>query len=284
MMYDAIDSLVMPVQGTNAQEAWARLGLPLSPPVRPVGWGIEALMLPVGGAGNRFVVEFVRQTDAAAVTRHPQLGQFAAGLAQPGGPLFLGLRVPDMTAALAALTVRGIAAEAMTVTREDGSIGGMVAFLPAAKEAVMRLALVQRITPLGDGPATGALQPKRLDHLAAVAPDLEDATRYWTETLGVPVFGEVRTPMMIIRQFKIGDAILELLGPATPDSPVAARSPGLAGMIAVEVPDLAAAVAAARAAGFSPPDPATGVLPGTRTATVPAAELGGLGLQLLEYV
>ena len=35
---------------------------------------------------------------------------------------------------------------------------------------------------------------KRLDHLAAMAPNLEDATSFWTDVLGVPVHGEVRTP------------------------------------------------------------------------------------------
>ena len=43
------------------------------------------------------------------------------------------------------------------------------------------------------------------------------------------------------------------------------------------------AVAHARAAGFTVPDPAVGVLPGTRTATIPGAELAGLNMQMLEY-
>jgi catechol 2,3-dioxygenase-like lactoylglutathione lyase family enzyme len=125
---------------------------------------------------------------------------------------------------------------------------------------------------------------KRLDHLAAIAPDLETATGFWTETLGVPVWGEVRTPAVIVRQMRIGDAIFELLGPATPESPMASRPPGLISMAAFEVPDLDAAVAQARAAGFTPTEPATGVLPGTRTATIPAGELSGLSMQLLQYV
>jgi hypothetical protein len=55
-------------------------------------------------------------------------------------------------------------------------------------------------------------------------------------------------------------------------------------MVAVEVPDLAAAVEHVRAAGFTAPDPAPGVLPGTRTASIPGGELSGMSLQLLEYV
>jgi hypothetical protein len=83
---------------------------------------------------------------------------------------------------------------------------------------------------------------------------------------------------------KIGDAIVELLGPDSPESPLASRPPGLSSMAAWEVGDLDAAVALARERGFTPSEPATGVLPGTRVATIPGAELSGVGMQLLEYV
>ncbi|MFO0808732.1 MAG: VOC family protein [Gemmataceae bacterium] len=125
---------------------------------------------------------------------------------------------------------------------------------------------------------------KRLDHLASVAYDLDAQTRYWVDTLGVPLFGEVVAPTMVIRQFRLGDAIFELLGPNGEDSPIRKRSPGLISMASWEVDDLDAVVAQARAAGFTPSDPAAGVLPGTRTATIPATELGGVAMQLLQYV
>jgi catechol 2,3-dioxygenase-like lactoylglutathione lyase family enzyme len=125
---------------------------------------------------------------------------------------------------------------------------------------------------------------KRLDHLAAVAYDLDGQCRFWTDVLGVPVAGEVVTPTMVIRQLRIGDAVFELLGPNGPGSPIHRRPAGLVSMAAWEVADLPAAVAQARAAGFTVPDPAAGVLPGTRTATIPAAELGGVAMQLLQYV
>jgi catechol 2,3-dioxygenase-like lactoylglutathione lyase family enzyme len=125
---------------------------------------------------------------------------------------------------------------------------------------------------------------KRLDHLAAIAYDLDKQCRFWEDVLGVPVTGEVRTPHMIIRQLRIGNAIFELLGPAGPDSPLHQRPAGLVSMAAWEVDDLPAVVEQARAAGFTVPDPAIGVLPGTRTATIPANELGGMAMQLLQYV
>jgi len=94
---------------------------------------------------------------------------------------------------------------------------------------------------------------------------------------------EVVTPTLVIRQLRIGDAVLELLGPGSPDSPIWKRAPGLVSMVSWEVADLEAAVQHARAAGFTVPDPAAGLLPGTRITTVPGAELAGVNMQLLEY-
>ena len=90
---------------------------------------------------------------------------------------------------------------------------------------------------------------------------------------------------MVIRQLRIGDAILELLGPASPESPFAGRPAALASMAAWEVAGpLADAVALARERGFTVSDPEAGVIPGTRRASIPVGELGGVGMQLLEYV
>ncbi|MHB8577477.1 MAG: VOC family protein, partial [Dehalococcoidia bacterium] len=119
---------------------------------------------------------------------------------------------------------------------------------------------------------------------AAIAPDLDATTRFWTEVLELPLAGEVRTTTTIIRQFKLDDAIIALLGPAIPDSPLAQRPPGLVSMIACEVVDIDAAVTQARAAGFTVADPAPGALPHTRVTSIPGSELSGLALQLLEYV
>lgn len=209
-----------------------------------------------------------------------------------GGLSTLMLAVVDITAALAALAQRGVPADRYEVHADDGRKICDVAELKETDRALVDLRIVQYVEPsaqrIARHAAAGlfrhAFPLKRLDHLAMVAPSLEETTRFWTETLGIPVTGEISTPALIIRQLTIGDAVLELLGPATPESPIAARPPGLISMTAFEVPDLNAAVAQARAAGFTAPDPATGVLPGTRTATIPATEMSGIGLQLLEYV
>jgi hypothetical protein len=55
-------------------------------------------------------------------------------------------------------------------------------------------------------------------------------------------------------------------------------------MASWEVAGLDDAVALARGAGFAATDPAAGVLPGTRTATIQGADLAGVNVQPLEYV
>jgi catechol 2,3-dioxygenase-like lactoylglutathione lyase family enzyme len=159
-----------------------------------------------------------------------------------------------------------------------------MAWLPLSDQAGTDLVLVRHATAVQAGLLDHAFPLRRLDHLAVVAHDLEGRTRFWAEVLGVPVAGEVVTPAMVIRQLRVGDGVLELLGPASPDGPLRQRPPGLVSMASWEVPDLDAAVAQAWAAGFSVPDPAAGVLPGTRVATVPGAELAGVNLQMLQYV
>jgi hypothetical protein len=89
---------------------------------------------------------------------------------------------------------------------------------------------------------------------------------------------------LIIRQLRLGGAVLELLGAASPDSPIHQRVPGPVRMASWEVPDVDHAVALARQAGFTPSDPAPGPLPGTRISTIPGPELAGVHMQLLQYV
>src|SRR5207248_113280 len=131
-----------------------------------------------------------------------------------------------------------------------------------------------RLAAFTDGKAH-ALPLKRLDHLAAVAPDLERSCTFWDEVLGVPTVGEVVSPTIVVRQLKIGDAILELLGPSTPDSPIRQRPPGLGSSCSFEVDDLEAVIAQARGAGFDVPDSRVGTLPGTRVTTVPSDQMSG---------
>ena len=186
------------------------------------------------------------------------------------GLFSVGVRVLDLRATVEHLSAHGIPTDGPS--------------LPLRDVAGTDLKLNEATAPQPAHNPAHSFPLKHLDHLAAITRDLDATCRFWADVLQVPVTGEVRTPHMIIRQLRIGDAIFELLGAAGPDSPLHQRAAGLVSMAAWEVDDLAAAVAQARAAGFTVPDPAIGVLPGTRTATIPAVELGGVAMQLLEYV
>ena len=292
MLYDRIDHVVLPLRSLDeAAERFARLGLTLFPGTRHQGRGTRNRGFFVGEAAGEFYVELLGIEDEAAA-RAAGLARYVDRAGEGGGLSTVVLRVADMQAAAGELASRDVHLEPETVRAPDGRAIGEVAPLGDPERAVVDLRAIQypedsdarHRRHAEAGLLAHAFPLKRLDHLAAVAPDLEAATRYWTDVLGVPLHGEVRTPALIIRQLKIGDAILELLGPATPESPIAQRPAGLASMVAFEVEDLEAAVAAARGAGFTPSEPGTGALPGTRTATIPAAELAGLSMQLLQYV
>jgi catechol 2,3-dioxygenase-like lactoylglutathione lyase family enzyme len=292
VLYERIDHVVLPVRALDeAADRFTRLGLTLFPGTRHEGRGTRNRGLFVGDPSNEFYVELLGIDDERAA-RVAGLSRYAEVATEGRGLSTVVLRVADLRAAADELAPRGVHLEPETVTAPDGRVIGEVAPLGDSARAVVDLRAIQypddsearHRRHAEAGLLAHAFPLKRLDHLAAVAPDLETATRYWTDVLGVPLHGEVRTPVMIIRQFRIGDAVMELLGPATAESPIHRRPPGLASMVAFEVEDLEAAVAAARRAGFTPSEPGPGPLPGTRVATIPAAELAGLSMQLLQYV
>jgi catechol 2,3-dioxygenase-like lactoylglutathione lyase family enzyme len=292
MHIEAIDHVILPVESLAAAAPFERLGLRLTPPMRHANLGTENRVCFTGSPGQVFYFELLATVSPEAATAGAMDAGMRALLERTGSLALVMLRVADMGAALAELAGKGLHLDSYEVHGGEGQKICDVALLPNAERAGTPLALVAYTTArneslparLNAGLLDHAFPLKRLDHLAAIAPDLDAATRFWADVLGVPVFGEVKSPTTIIRQMKMGDAIFELLGPATPDSPLSQRPPGLISMVAMEVPDLEAAVQQARAAGFTTPDPATGVLPGTRTASIPATELSGLTLQLLEYV
>src|SRR5262249_37478647 len=158
-------------------------------------------------------------------------------------------------ASLATLAERGIQATSQAIYRPDGSKRMDLAILPEMPDAATRIGLEQHVSSQAErladftGGRAHALPLKRLDHLAAVAPDLERSCQFWADTLGVPVAGEVVSPTVVVRQLKIGDAILELLGPSSPDSSIRQRPPGLGSSCSFEVDDLETVIAQARAAG-----------------------------------
>jgi catechol 2,3-dioxygenase-like lactoylglutathione lyase family enzyme len=274
MIYQAIDSVLLAVPDPDLASApHRRLGLPVSPGTLGP-WSVR-----VGAGRSPFALEFL----TPAVDE--PLSALAREALQAGRPCFaVALRVADLDHALQQLATHGMHAHPQAFHRA-GQSAGRLAWLPLLNEAGTHLVLLQHTQAVPEPePAPSGLILKRLDHLAAVTPDLEVKTRFWTDVLGIPATGEVRTPTLIIRQFRIGDAICELLGPASPDSPLWQRQPGLIPMVSWEVPDVDAAVQLSRQAGFNVPDATPGALPGTRITTVPGTELAGVNLQLLQYV
>lgn len=293
-MLERLDHLVCVVPSlAEAAAAYDRLGMVLTPEVRYDSIGIANRALFVGGSAADFMyLELIAVTDrerASAANRSAYVEAAERG----GGAVGLAFGTSAIAAAAAQMDAHGCPAPVEEVHRGDGTKVLDTATVDTRGAVPFRVSLVQYPETWdarfdrsrAQGRFAHAFPLKRLDHLAAVAPEIEAATRFWGEVLGVPVHGEITTPAMVIRQLRVGDAILELLGPASPESPFAGRPAALASMAAWEVAGtLADAVELARKRGFTVSDPEAGVIPGTRRASIPAGELGGVGMQFLEYV
>ena len=293
MSIDWIDHVVLPVRSLEeASASFERLGLRLTPVTRHQGLGTENRAIFVGDGDNDFFIELLAIHDRAASLATGRGALYQQAIDEGRGVARLMLGTGDIAATADAVRASGASLTVESVSRDDGvklcdvapldnvqGIGitaGLVQYTQARSESHARRA--------ADGRFDHTFPLKRLDHLAAMAPNLDETTEAWANSLGVGVSGEVRGTGMIIRQLKIGDAVLELLGPDGPESRLHGRPGGLASMCAFEVPDIDAAVALARERGFTCPEANPGVLPGTRVTTIPAAELAGMGLQLLQYV
>jgi catechol 2,3-dioxygenase-like lactoylglutathione lyase family enzyme len=264
MLYHTIDSVYVAASDLDACRCYERLGLRFS----PAGYGRRTLQ--IGGPLNQFAVQFLANTAASGPLAEPLRQALAAGRS-----LFaVALGVKDLDAALSHLQTKDLVA----VRNAE------MAWLALHDRSGTDLVLIRQPPPAPEGFLDHPFPLKCLDHLAVVTHDLEGKTRFWSDVLGVPVAGEVTTPTLVIRQLRIGDAVLELLGPASADSPLWQRTPGPVSMASWEVADLEVAVRLARAAGFTVAEPAPGPLPGTRIATIQGSELAGVNMQLLQYV
>ncbi len=128
----------------------------------------------------------------------------------------------------------------------------------------------------------------RLAHLAVIVRDLDAGEAACSRCLGLPSSGREDLPGEGVRVsfIPVGTARVELLEPADPHGALgkflAARGPGVH-HLALEVQDLAAAMARARAAGLRLIDPAprTGAH-GTRVAFIHPACTHGVLVELVE--
>jgi catechol 2,3-dioxygenase-like lactoylglutathione lyase family enzyme len=264
---DRIDHFMVTVPDLDpAYEAMTRLGVTTSAPGPAAATGTRRASFYVGGSDNFVSVEFL-QGDGASV--------------------LLAFPVADLEPVRHAFRDRGGFDESV-VTVLDGDeirtlrpravvddVGGNLLFVQYPQ------AILDRQAPID---TLHELPLKRIDHVAIVPKDFDGCTRYWTDVLGVPLFGELDSETFVLRQMKVGDLVVEILEPHDPASPLATNPPGLLRMIAAEVDDIEVCVEHARSRGFDVPDVATGALPGTVRATIDAAQLGGLSLQLLQYL
>lgn len=289
----AIDHVSVATADLEAAAApWRRLGLTVAAGTRHAGAGTESAVAMFGDSPERMCfIEFLMVHDRAQASATARGRRLLAAIDAGGGVFRCVLDVDAAAPFVAAAAAAGGTAEVTPVRRADGSaIGDAVAFGGDA-ETSNEPRLIAHARPRAErfaarrarGAFASTFALRRLDHLALVPRDMAASTRWWHDVLGVGVHGEVRAGGLYIRQFRVGDGMVEFLGPNTPDSPIARAAPGLRSMLACEVADLDAAVATARARGFSPSVPGPGALPGTRTATIPARELGGVALQLLAY-
>lgn len=125
-----------------------------------------------------------------------------------------------------------------------------------------------------------------LAHIGIAVPDLEDAARFYRDVLGVEPSAPEPADGATIVCLPFGNVEVELLCPAQPDSPIAKflarRGPGIH-HVCYRVPDLDAALARCRTAGYQLVDeqPRTGA-GGHRIAFVHPKSTAGILIELTD--
>ena len=126
----------------------------------------------------------------------------------------------------------------------------------------------------------------RIAHVGIAVADLDAASAFYREVLGLEPHPAEEADGASIVSFAFGESEVELLAPLVPDSPIARfldrRGPGIH-HVCYRVPDLDAALAACRAAGYRLIDevPRRGA-GGRRIAFVHPKATAGILLELTE--
>jgi len=131
-----------------------------------------------------------------------------------------------------------------------------------------------------------AMQIRRIHHVTLAVHDAAAARATFARLFGTPGDEGRDVPLFGIRAatLRLGEDELELASPSSPDNPVArflARKGEGFYSIALEVDDIAAAVAELRESGVQASDPVEAE-PGIRSAFVAMAATHGLSIQLVE--
>lgn len=289
----AIDHVIVATSDLKeATEPWRRLGLAPALGTRHVEQGTENAALFLGDSPETmFYIEFLTISDGRAAATSARGRKLAEAIDSGQGLFRVVLESDDLTDMCLTLERDQTVFRLDEIDREDGSRICDVVTLAEGDETSLEPRLIQyalsRQERFDSRRARGAFASTfdltRLDHLAALPPDIEGATKTWTDTYGLDWFGTVSGNGLRIHQMKAGDAVVELLAPDGPDSRLVGAKPGLRSMVACEVDDLEMTVVKARERGFTLPEPTDGVLPDTRTSTISPDQLSGVALQLLEY-
>lgn len=126
----------------------------------------------------------------------------------------------------------------------------------------------------------------RIAHVGVAVPDLDAALRFYRDVLGLSPLPAESVDGATIVSIRFGESAVELLTPSDPASPIARflerRGPGIH-HLCFRVPDLDAALAACREAGYRLIDeaPRTGT-GGRRIAFIHPKATAGVLLELTE--
>lgn len=284
MQFLAIDTMFVAAPNLGAvADPYKKLGLPLTSAEQWTTQPIQSAHVTVGDKVKSTV--YFLQPDAQGTCQPSDLPLMTA-IQKRSGAFAIGLKVASLDASLEFLLKHGIDAVPQEVVDADGAILFTMAWLGLEEQAGANLVLIEHspgAVPVKE--TKHAFPILRLDHLAAIThDDFQEKTDFWQNVLGIPQTGEVVAPNMIIRQFQVGDVTMELLGPTEKDDSLRQRPKGLISMMAWEVEDLEHSVALAQKAGLQPSAPRVGVLPRTKIAVIPGESLGGVTMQLLQYV
>lgn len=128
---------------------------------------------------------------------------------------------------------------------------------------------------------------RRVDHAVFFVQDADAGSAMWERRFGLPRLEAIPMPEAggVIAVHRAGDTNIELIAPTNSEGRIAqalATTGERFSSLSVEVPDVEAAVRDVRACGAEVSDARTGILPGTRIATVAPAYALGVPLQLLQ--
>ncbi|MEX0683407.1 MAG: VOC family protein [Dehalococcoidia bacterium] len=288
-----IDHLNVVVPSLEACAPYERLGLALSRPAPHRGLGTEDRELFVGHSSNTMCVELIafHDVELARKAAPARAESYLEVLSQGGGAARLYIGTDDPSGLAETLKSMGATSTFQPIVGEDGvKRADVIMALEGVPQLGIELGVISVVEPLADRYATrkaGGLfnhsfPLKRLDHVVVVVENLDSASSAWAE-LGATVAGNFRNSSTLIRQMQLGDAAVALVQDPTPRS-VGGRRGGLVSMAAWEVADLGGAVAIARDRGFHASEPEPAAVPGARVSRIPAAELAGLEMELVQYV